>query len=102
MTAVLTCRIDYTIDPRKAGEFARYAAAWPPIIERCGGRLVGYFLPGDGANNQAMALLDFASLAEYEAFRGRLAADEDAKATKAEADANGCVLVESRTFFRRA
>ncbi|MBO2450264.1 NIPSNAP family protein [Actinomadura barringtoniae] len=99
---MVTCRIDYVIDPHKIDDFRRYVAAWPPIIERCGGDLIGYFLPGDGPNNQAMALLDFTSLAEYEAFRGRLAADEEAKATKAEADRNGCVLVESRTFLRRA
>jgi len=99
---VITCLIQYTIDPHKLAEFERYVAEWPPIIERCGGRLVGYFLPGDGANNQAMALLDFESLAEYESFRARLAGDEDAKKNKEYARTTHCVLVESRTFFRRA
>ncbi len=46
-----TCCIQYTLDPRKVDSFEAYAARWPPIIERCGGTLVGYYLPKEGANN---------------------------------------------------
>jgi uncharacterized protein (DUF1330 family) len=99
---MITCEIRYTIDPHQLAEFEQYVARWPEIIERCGGNLIGYFLPGDGANNEAMALLDFESLSDYEQFRGRLAADDDALKNKEYARQTKCVLVESRTFYRRA
>jgi hypothetical protein len=98
---VITCCIQYTLDPRKVDSFEAYAARWPPIIERCGGSLVGYFLPKEGANNFALALIDFLSLADYEAYRQRLAADSDAKQNFADGTESGCILVESRSFLRR-
>jgi len=98
---VVTCCIQYTLDPHKLDAFEAYAAGWPPIIERCGGNLVGYFLPKEGANNYALALIDFSSLADYELYRQRLAADAEAKQNFALADESGCVLVESRSFLRR-
>jgi hypothetical protein len=98
---VITCCIQYTLDPRKLDSFETYAARWPPIIERCGGSLVGYFLPKEGANNFALALIDFPSLAEYEAYRQRLAADADAKQNFTDVTEAGCILVESRSFLRR-
>jgi NIPSNAP len=99
---VITCCIQYTLDPRKVDSFEEYATRWPPIIERCGGNLVGYFLPKEGANNYALALIDFPSLADYEVYRGRLASDADAKQNFAHANESGCILVESRSFLRRA
>jgi hypothetical protein len=98
---LITCCIQYTLDPRKVDSFETYAARWPPIIERCGGSLVGYFLPKEGANNFALALIDFQSLADYEDYRQRLAADADAKQNFADGTESGCILVESRTFMRR-
>jgi hypothetical protein len=97
---VITCCIQYTLDPRKLDSFETYAARWPPIIERCGGSLVGYFLPKEGANNFALALIDFPSLADYEVYRQRLAADADAKQNFADGTEAGCILVESRSFLR--
>ena len=47
---LITCCIQYTLDPRQVGAFEKYASRWPPIIERCGGDLVGYYLPKEGAN----------------------------------------------------
>jgi hypothetical protein len=98
---VITCCIQYTLDPGKVDSFETYATRWPPIIERCGGSLVGYFLPKEGANNFAVALIEFQSLAEYEVYRQRLAADADAKKNLAEGAESGCILVESRTVLRR-
>jgi hypothetical protein len=97
---VITCCIQYTLDPHKLDAFEAYATRWPPIIERCGGGLVGYYLPKEGANNYAVALIDFPSLADYEIYRQRLAADAEAQQNFAEANANGCILVEHRTFLR--
>ena len=99
---MITCCIQYTLDPRKMVAFEDYATRWPPIIARCGGGLVGYYLPKEGANNFALALIDFSSLAAYETYRERLRADADAQRNVAEMLASGCVLVESRTFLRRS
>jgi NIPSNAP len=98
----ITCCIQYTLDPRGLDAFEEYATTWPPIIERCGGDLVGYYLPKEGANNFALALIDFASLADYEAYRQRLASDDDARENFAKAQEAACILVESRSFLRRA
>jgi uncharacterized protein (DUF1330 family) len=99
---VITCCIQYVLDPHELAAFEDYAARWPPIIERCGGSLVGYFLPKEGANNFALALIEFPSLAEYETYRQDLAADPDAQRNVADARAARCILVESRSFLRRA
>jgi hypothetical protein len=97
---VITCCIQYTVDPRQIDAFEEYASRWPPIIERCGGDLVGYYLPKEGANNFALALIEFASLADYETYRGRLAEDPDAQQNFAAAMEAGCILAESRSFLR--
>jgi NIPSNAP len=99
---VITCCIDYTIDPHKAEDFSAYAKAWPPIIERCGGQLVGYYLPKEGANNRALALIDFDDLASYETYRAHLAEDPDARENLAMAQRSRCILVEQRSFLQRA
>ena len=99
---MITCCIQYTLDPRKLAEFEDYANRWPPIIARCGGDLLGYFLPKEGANNFALALIDFASLAEYEHYRERLQADPDAQQNISDMLRSGSVLVESRSFLRYA
>jgi len=66
-----------------------------------GGRLVGYFLPKEGPNNIALALIEFASLAAYEAYRQRMAADDEAQANFGHARDTRCILVETRSFLRR-
>jgi hypothetical protein len=98
---VITCVIQYTLDPLKIAAFEDYATRWPPIIERCGGRLVGYYLPKEGANNFALALIDFDTPADYDVYRANLAADPDAKANVADMQRSGCILVESRSFLRK-
>jgi NIPSNAP len=98
---MITCCIQYTLDPHKIDDFENYARRWPPIIARCGGRLIGYFLPKEGATNFALALIDFESLAAYERYRTQLAADPDAKLNLADSRESRCILVESRSFLRR-
>ena len=99
---MITCCIRYTLDPHGIEAFETYARAWPPIIARCGGELIGYFLPKEGANNFALALIEFSSLAAYETYRENLAADEDAKVNVGHAKATRCILVEERSFLRKA
>lgn len=99
---MITCCIQYRIDPSKAAAFEHYATRWPPIIERCGGPLVGYYLPKEGANDFTLALIDFESLAAYETYRARLAADPDAQLNITEVTGAMAIRTESRSFLRRA
>ena len=71
------------------------------IIQRCGGMLTGYYLPKEGANDYAIALIDFESLAAYELYRTRLAADPDAQANRQHAQDTRCILAERRSFLRK-
>jgi hypothetical protein len=99
---MITCVIQYTLDPHAIEEFERYATMWPPVIERCGGRLTGYYLPKESANDFALALIDFDSLAAYEQYRARLAADPDAQANVAAVRKARAILAERRSFLRKA
>jgi hypothetical protein len=100
---MITVCIHYTIDIRKTSDFEEYARNWPAPIERCGGVLLGYFLPTKyaGATNEAYAMIEFASLAAYEKYRDALESDVDAKANVAAAERSGCILVEDRSILRR-
>jgi uncharacterized protein (DUF1330 family) len=98
---MITCVIQYTLDPHRIEDFEKYATTWPPIIERCGGALTGYYLPKEGANDFAIALIDFESLAAYEQYRARLAADPEAQANRQHAQDTRCILAERRSFLRK-
>jgi NIPSNAP len=76
-----TLCIRYKINPNRLSDFEAYARNWPKPIERCGGKLIGYFLPTKlaGRTDSAIALIDFPSLATYEEYRRRLMEDPDAK-----------------------
>jgi hypothetical protein len=95
----VTCFIRYEIDPFQRDAFARYARHWGAIIPRCGGRLVGYFLPHEGTNDIAWALIGFDSLAAYETYRARLKADPEGRENFAMAQAQRFILREERTFL---
>lgn len=100
---MITLSIRYTIDPRKHRDFERYARALGGIIPRCGGELVGYWLPTRfaGPTNAALALIDFPSLAAYEQYRERLAGDPDNVDSVRRAEESGCILVEDRAILQR-
>jgi len=98
-TAVtITCFIRYQIDPFQREEFKKYAEAWGRIIPRCGGHLLGYFLPYEGTSDIAWGLIAFDSLASYETYRARLRTDPEAKANFAAAQSKRFVLREERNF----
>jgi hypothetical protein len=96
---ILTCFIRYEIDPAQRGAFARYADTWAGIIPRCGGNLIGYFLPHEGTSYEAWGLIAFESLAAYEAYRKRLTADPEAQANFAFARDQRFIHREERTFL---
>ncbi len=95
---MIVCIIRYQIDPFQRDEFRAYAQAWDKIIPRCGGHLMGYFLPYEGTNDIAWALIGFESLAEYEVYRGRLRNDEEARNNFAFAQTKRFIIREERSF----
>jgi len=98
----VTCSIRYVIDPFQRAAFEDYARNWAEIIPRCGGDLIGYFMPHEGTNNIALALIGFDSLADYEAYRARLKADPEGAANFRFAEEERFILSEERTFLRPA
>ena len=95
---MITCFIRYEIDPFQREAFSEYARRWGQIIPRCGGHLLGYFLPHEGSNYEAWGLIGFDSLAAYEAYRARLRADPEGRANFALAQEKRFILREERTF----
>jgi NIPSNAP len=100
---VITLCIRYTLDLSKLPDFEKYARNWPEPIQRCGGQLLGYFLPTKlaGPTNIALALIGFRDLAAYEQYRAALMRDPDAVANVAAADEAKCILIEDRSFLKR-
>jgi NIPSNAP len=95
----VTCFIRYEIDPFQREAFEEYARTWGRIIPRCGGRLIGYFMPHEGTNNIAWGLISFDSLAAYEAYRARLKADPEGRENFAMAQSKRLILREERSFL---
>lgn len=94
----ITCFIRYEIDPFQRDAFKEYAENWGRIIPRCGGQLVGYFLPHEGTNNVAWGLIAFDSLASYESYRARLKSDQEGRSNFEMAQMKKFILREERTF----
>jgi hypothetical protein len=98
MTVV--CHIRYEIDPFQRPAFEEYARNWLTIIPACGGDLLGYFMPHEGTNNIARAMIGFGSLAAYETYRARLKEDSAGRANFEFAERRRLILREERTFLR--
>jgi hypothetical protein len=96
---MITCFIRYEIDPFQREAFREYARNWGRIIPRCGGRLLGYFLPYEGSNYVGWGLIAFDSLAAYEAYRARIKADEEGRKNFAFAEDKRFILREERSFL---
>ncbi len=94
----LTCVIRYQIDPNQRDAFKQYAENWARVIPRCGGHLIGYFLPYEGTNDVGWGLIAFESLAAYERYKARLKADPQAQENFATAQGKRVILREERNF----
>ena len=94
----ITCVIRYQIDPFQRDAFKKYAENWGRIIPRCGGHVVGYFLPHEGTNDVAWGLIAFESLASYEQYRARLRSDREARENFEMAQSKRLILREERNF----
>jgi hypothetical protein len=98
----ITCFIRYEIDPFQKDAFVEYARKWGEAIPRCGADLVGYFAPHEGSATTAYAVYHIDSLAAYESYRARLAADPAGKANYEFARERRFILREDRTFLKLA
>ena len=95
----ITCFIRNQIDPQQRDAFSRYAQNWGRIIPRCGGNLIGYFLPHEGSNDIAWGLIGFDSLAAYESYRAVLKTDAEGRANFEMAQAQRFILREQRSWL---
>jgi len=101
---MLTLSIRYTIDPNKFNDFKEYVEAELEPIRKSGGKIVGYFYPTEfsGATNEALGLIDFPSLAEYEVYRKALADDPGHKRSVTRLQQSGAVIAMNRSILERA
>ena len=97
---MITCVLDYVIDPAKIAAFEAFARRWITLVERNGGQHHGYFLPSEGASDRALALFSFPSLAAYEEYRTHFGRDPEFVAADRIRDESGCVLRYNRSFMR--
>ena len=97
---MITCYLRYTIDPLKLNEFEHYGKMWIPLVEKFGGEHHGYFLPSEGANNVALAMFTFPSLALYEQYREASFKDPECRAAFKYAEEARCIISYERTFLR--
>ena len=95
---MITCVIRYQIDPFQRDAFKKYAENWSRIIPRCGGHLIGYFLPYEGTNDVAWGLIGFDGLASYERYRARLKSDREAIQNFTMAQTKRIIIREERNF----
>ncbi|MCC8629656.1 NIPSNAP family protein [Xanthomonas vesicatoria] len=97
---MITCSLRYVIDPYQLAAFEHYARLWIPLVTRFGGQHHGYFLPSEGANNIALALFSFPSLAEYERYRAASLQDAECLSAFAYAERTRCIVSYERSFLR--
>ena len=95
----LTSFILYQIDPFQRAAFQRYAENWGRIIPRCGGNLIGYFLPHEGSNDIAWGLIGFDNMAAYERYRAVLREDAEGRANFELAQTGRFILREQRSWL---
>ncbi|WP_318481271.1 NIPSNAP family protein [Photobacterium leiognathi] len=97
---MITCYVRYVIDPKKLIEFEQYGRMWLPLVEKFSGQHHGYFLPSKGANNIALALFSFDSLAAYEQYRTDSMFDPECIEAYKFAEQTDCIISYERSFFK--
>jgi hypothetical protein len=99
---MITCIITYDIDPFQKAAFETYARGWGQAIPRCGADLIGYFAPHEGSATTAYGIYTLPSLAAYEAYKARLAADPIGQENYAFAQRERFIRREDRVFVKLA
>ena len=97
---MIACVIRYDIDPFGREEFETYARNWSAPFERCGANPVGYFTPHEGSLTTGYGIYTISSLAEYEAYKKRLAADAGARENFEFAKKHRFIRSEDRIFMK--
>jgi len=97
---MITCYVNYVIDPYKLDAFEQYAKMWIPLVESYGGTHHGYFLPHEGPNNVALTLFSFPTLAEYETYRIQSLNNPACQAAYDHAEKTRCIVSYERSFMR--
>jgi hypothetical protein len=97
---MITCFLEYEVEPSRLADFERYAEMWLDLLPRFGGTHHGYFLPSEGDSHKALALFSFPSLAAYEQYRTAAAADPDCQAAIRFGIETKSLGRYSRSFFR--
>ncbi|MFG3148835.1 NIPSNAP family protein [Streptomyces sp. NPDC048243] len=97
---MITCVVRYVIDPKRIAAFEEFGRRWMELVQAHGGTHHGYFLPSEGASDEALALFSFASLAAYEEYRQLFGREPEFIEVDRIRDESGCVLRYERTFMR--
>ena len=100
---MFTLCIRYRFNPEKLSAVRLYFEDEQRVIERSGGRVVGYFLPTDfaGPNNEGLGLIELPSMAAYEDYRDRLAKDPEHQKNAGRLAESGAEVVIDRWFIQR-
>ncbi len=98
---MITCFIQYELDPFKLESFERYAEGWNEAIPRCGAQLLGYFAPHEGSATRAYGVYSIESLAAYEEYRVRLKQDPLARSNFEFSQKEQFIRRENRLFLRQ-
>lgn len=97
---MITCYIQYELNPAKITDFEQYARMWIPLVEKFGGKHHGYFLPHESPNDLAVCLFSFSSLAEYEQYRIDSLKDDDCLKAFEFAEKTDCIRRYDRHFLK--
>lgn len=97
---MITCYIRYVIEPSKLSDFESYAKSWIPLVNKYGGKHLGYFLPHESANNVALALFNFRSLKDYEEYRTKSMKDPECQKAYAFGESTKCIISYERSFMK--
>jgi hypothetical protein len=98
-----TLFLQYTIDPNKLSDWREYAQSEFEPITESGGRISGYYAPTDfaGATSEAFATIDVGTMAEYEAYRAKLAAHPKHQENARKVEASGAIRSIYRAIIMR-
>jgi hypothetical protein len=100
---MITLCIRYKFNPDRIAGIETYFENEQRVIERSGGKIVGYFMPSDfaGPTDEAIGLIDIPSVSVYEDYRRRLADDPEHKVNVAALTESGAAVSMVRSFIRR-
>lgn len=97
---MISCIVEYEIDPDKVALFEDYARRWMAAVTRLGGTHHGYFLPHKESGARAVCIYSFPSRADYEAYRARAAEDPECIAILEQEKAERSIIAYTGSFFR--